>query len=56
MIVRYGDERDEENQRGMILLFIMSKWGPDATLNLEELVELRNEIDRFLFLDARRAP
>ena len=51
MIIRYADQRDDDDQQGKILLFIKEHFSPDAEVDIEELVELRCEIDRFLFLD-----
>lgn len=44
---RLGGERP-------ILLCIESQYNFDVVVNLEQLLELRAEIDRFLFLEAER--
>lgn len=49
--VRYVEERDDEPRHaGKIGLWIGNEYCVDASVILEELFELRAEIDRFLFL------
>lgn len=40
--------------RGKVLLYIGSEYTPDARVTLEQLLELRAAIDRFLFLQGFR--
>ncbi len=52
MQVRYADEweiRDEPKLAGKVLIYGQSEYSPDMLLTVESLIELRCEIDRFLF-------
>jgi hypothetical protein len=54
--VRYAEEHDDiprEGRHGKILVFLKDSYSYDAVLTVEELVQLRAEIDRFLILDRR---
>lgn len=58
MEVRYATETEEQedlrpDDKGKILLFINSEYVHDAALTVAELVDLRAEIDKFLFLSRR---
>lgn len=55
MEVRYPTDAEEREdlrheERGKILLFIRGHYSHDAAVTPEELLDLRSEIDKFLFL------
>lgn len=55
MEVRYATKAEDREdlrseERGKILLFVSSPYTHAAAVTLEELLELRAEIDKFLFL------
>lgn len=49
-VVEEGD--DEPRHIGKIGLWVINEYSVDLSVDVEELLELRAEIDRFLFLRA----
>lgn len=55
MEVRWADARDDDEEaarNSKVALLIEGNWTPDAFVSLEDLLDLRAEIDKFLLREA----